>query len=243
MKKLHTHSLFLCIILYLHSIECAPAYTSPYAAECPCISPISVGYSSLQSAMVSSPEADNYGLDGCQAYDNNTGTECAVENPPAFCTSYWCYVDMDVCPINTDLCEADKGARGLRDSKYCRTRDYMPTTYDAYLPATTYYSYSTCGYVDLYPGNSSIKGFHLQAAVTADEFMSYRDPAKPAPLTNGWSGVLPELVYAALNSFMSPAAYLNLTNSWATEQSMKHTNMLNSYTACVYDVGVGNYDL
>merc|ERR1712166_1591559 len=57
--------------------------------------------------MVSSPEADNYGLDGCQAYDNNTGTECAVENPPAFCTSYWCYVDMDVCPINTDLCEAD----------------------------------------------------------------------------------------------------------------------------------------
>ena len=226
------------------------AVTFAFTPECPCMLPSSPRYAELQAALVSTYGfPSNYGLDGCHAYDNNTDNSmvsCRDTNPPAWCSSRWCYVDMNTCPVNTELCEAAHGHRGAQGSPHCRSREHSPSSYGL-LPARVFYSYTTCGNIDNFPGNHSISGYYLQAAVTVDptlEHWAYKDPAVPAVKTNGWTGLVPEFISAVTSDFTSPGSYLNVTGTWATKQALDLVGPGgSSYTACIYDVALGNIDM
>lgn len=68
----------------------------------------------------------------CRSWDQNRHPDCLASEPPSWCTQAWCYVDPCSCGLNT------------------------PPVLSAYLPEAKfqgkpiYYSYATCGSVDMW---------------------------------------------------------------------------------------------
>ncbi|CAE7211876.1 GLR2.2 [Symbiodinium natans] len=206
---------------------------SRLAPECPCIDNSSAVYEQLRNEVEARGLPADYGTQGCKAYDAASCGDNARD-----CASQWCYVDMTLCPLNADLCEAEGGLRGSDSSPHCRSRPHDIT---ALLNLSVYFSFETCGFVNLYDvkrHSASAGGYQLRAVV---------DPFPPWVLErNSTLGVLEyygtsfDFFQEALNLFEPPAA-LQLLPGWATQKSRQLFR--SSYTACVHDVAVGSFDV
>ena len=74
--------------------------------ECPCISSSSSGFEQLQRDLAAVGLPQDYGTQGCQAYDrgaNHGGIDC-LDNAHDYCENKWCYVDADLCSRNREIC-------------------------------------------------------------------------------------------------------------------------------------------
>jgi len=184
----------------------------------------------------------DYGLAGCRAYDDGLPKYGCAQNEAGYCLNPWCYVDMSLCPFDRGMCLAAGGAQGSTDSPHCRTRVHNPTT-DPTIPdnVSFFYSYETCGYINAYDttalaepiaGNQIVAG----AAAWAPWVISTPDAVTGKDV---WGGPTYDFFIEALKVFQ-PYPVVNITG-WATQASMDKFPE-SSYTACVHDVAVGNYD-
>ncbi|CAE7313324.1 GLR3.4 [Symbiodinium sp. CCMP2592] len=209
------------------------------APECPCISNSSAIYEQLRTVLVAGGFPPDYGATGCRAYAAGTSLDgCSGEDAPAHCSNPWCYVDMSVCPVNEDLCHAAGAALGSDISPYCRTR---PRDYTILLNMSVYYSYETCGSVNLYDPTRHSKelGGNILRAVVAP-YPPWVTQRNSSTGNVEYGGPSYDFFQSVLNLF-DPPAQLNLLPGWATEQSLQRFR--SSYTACVHDVAVGNFDI
>jgi hypothetical protein len=111
------------------------------APSCPCITSPSPLLAPLKTALVQSGQADDYGTTGCLPHDAGISEGCEA-NQSSYCLNPWCYVDVDRCAIDEDMCKQAGGVVGSDASPYCRSRRSNPSPI---LAGEYYYSYSTCG--------------------------------------------------------------------------------------------------
>eukprot|EP00439_Symbiodinium_sp_Y106_P060667 s4361_g9.t1 len=180
------------------------------------------------------PQADM--IESIQNHLESRGLPAASR---AWCGNLWCYVDPELCPENEDLCEAAGGAMGSNASAHCRTRKTNPTNF---LNVSARYSYETCGFINRYDMSAlqdPVKGRTLRAAAAAW-----------APWVVSRTNLRNELEYGgpsydfleeALTLF-TPAPTVEIIPGWATQLS-RSVFPESSYTACVHDVAVGNFDI
>ena len=192
-----------------------------------------------EAATVAAGFPATYGLTGCGAHDSNVSQTGCSQNQGAWCGNLWCYVDPELCPENEDLCEAAGGAMGSNASAHCRTRKTNPTNF---LNVSARYSYETCGFINRYDMSAlqdPVKGRTLRAAAAAW-----------APWVVSRTNLRNELEYGgpsydfleeALTLF-TPAPTVEIIPGWATQLS-RSVFPESSYTACVHDVAVGNFDI
>ena len=133
------------------------------ADECPCLGPADSRYAAMRAQLAAAGYPDGYGMEGCKAYDEKSLLMgCHVANPPEFCRKPWCYVDMELCPMDADKCAAQGGLVGSEISPFCRQRDHEVSIVQKDTVAAAahqnltvsqrqaFYSYATCGAVDVY---------------------------------------------------------------------------------------------
>lgn len=228
-----------CMIVFTAWWPVAPAVAIKRGApECPCITSASALFTSLQADLVAANRSEHYGTAGCKAYDeNNTLSGCA-SNEAAFCLNPWCYVDMKLCPINEDLCADAGGKVGIDRSPYCRSRPFHPSTVvsDLY-----HYSYETCGSLDVYDTSAlmdPVAGRVLKIAV--DAWAPWLMRKIDTTGREKYGGVLYDMFSDALTLF-DPAPVEHIVPGWATQGS--RAKFQSSYTACVHDIAVGNFDI
>mmetsp|Transcript_114680 Transcript_114680/g.370567 ORF Transcript_114680/g.370567 Transcript_114680/m.370567 type:complete len:625 (-) Transcript_114680:272-2146(-) len=209
------------------------------APECPCITNVSVHWAALQADLAAAGRPAQYGMGGCRAYDENSTLEGCAQNEHSYCLNPWCYVDTTLCPLNTASCEAAGGTVGGDASPYCRSR---PSSLSVVLNSTLhYYSYQTCGSVNAYDNTAlsePIAGVIVRTAVDAwAPWVLLKD----AP--NGgqeYGGALYDFFMRSIPAF-DPLPVMQLIPGWATPES--RAKFSSSYTACVHDVAVGNFDI
>ncbi|CAE7031211.1 GLR3.4 [Symbiodinium natans] len=204
--------------------------------ECPCITSSSALYSQLRAELTAEGLGADYGTEGCRAYDNENRSRslfgCNGTAQVSQCENPWCFVDMTVCPFSLDRCAAAGAAPGSDDSPHCRTR----RTEDKTILNTSWsYSYETCGSVniDSIRHSVAIGGYVIKIAATA---------WAPWVVERGgeFGGPSYDFFTQSLKLF-DPIPTVRLIPGWATEQSRR--KFASSYTACVHDVAVGNFDL
>ena len=125
------------------------------SVECPCLTATDPRARAIARELADAGYLETYGLGGCKAYDEGNQLQgCHVADPPEFCGKPWCYVDVELCPINEDNCRDEGGIPGSEASPFCRERKHEASVI---LPGTAtastekpYYSYSTCGALDLF---------------------------------------------------------------------------------------------
>ena len=114
----------------------------------------------------------------------------------------WCYVDVEKCPLSKDKCVAAGGVVGSEISPYCRTRQHVQTTVDITASSNLYYSYATCGDLDLWTntGDGSAKfirasgGHNLIVSVPQEDYPPWvfkEELDKEKPIWRGHTGVQP----------------------------------------------------
>eukprot|EP00913_Durusdinium_trenchii_P010950 g10277.t1 len=179
--------------------------------------------------------AADYGLGACAAHDsNNTLYDCTMNAHP-YCTAPWCYVDTSLCQKNNALCVAAGGDI----SPYCRTRS---NTVSPQFNITVAYSYETCGSINHYDIEQlavDVSGHSLKAAIdfTTPWVVERTGPSFPS----GYGGASYDFFIAALNLIEPNVPTVNIVPGWATAGSRALYS--SSYTACVHDVAVGNFDV
>jgi hypothetical protein len=161
--------------------------------------------------------------------------EGCENNQSSYCLNSWCYVDSDLCPIVRSNCLQAGGVIGAGDvSPYCRSRDSRLSI----LIQPHRYSYATCGNINAYDGNGLNKivaNTLVKLAVSAwAPWLVNRGPEE-------YGGPLYDIVIDVMKEYQ-PEPRLNLIHTWATEQS-RAVFPASSYTACVHDVAVGNFDI
>ncbi|OLQ12661.1 hypothetical protein AK812_SmicGene3399 [Symbiodinium microadriaticum] len=107
--------------------------------ECPCIGSSSSDYENLQHDLAAAGFPSDYGIQGCQAYDqgaSHPGIDCS-DNAHDYCQNQWCYVDTSLCPMNREL-------------RICKKNVQQPEASWAVL------SYETCGFLNTYNRYESI---------------------------------------------------------------------------------------
>jgi hypothetical protein len=161
------------------------------AHECPCLNGTESQYASARAALVTLTFPAGYGMEGCKAYDKGLAfTGCSTASPPGHCDKPWCYVDVDKCPMNVNKCIASGGQINGEGSPYCRGRDHEMTVVlkdSIAAAAKPFYSYQTCGAVDVYgPAHMAkiLGAHHLRISVSEDPYAPWvvkgaLDKAKP----------------------------------------------------------------
>lgn len=208
------------------------------AFECPCISNSSFVFASLQAELAAANRSVLYGMQGCKAYDENNSVVGCAENEESFCLNPWCYVDTELCPLSEDACEAAGGIVGGDASPHCRSRPSSPS---AVVNSVSEYSYATCNSVNTYDTsslNAPLAGKIIKVAV--DAWAPWVVMRTHASGSQEYGGALYDFFREALLVF-DPAVQVELVEGWATEAS--RAKFASSYTACVHDVAVGNFDL
>jgi len=165
--------------------------------ECPCLNSSSPATALISAELQALSYAADYGLSGCNKYDlNNPLQGCDVANPPSFCGSPWCYVDMERCPIHMQRCTAAGGVFGSDRSPYCRQREHVQSVIVS--TNVAYYSYTTCGALDTYgPGliKSQAQNRHLRLAVSSDAYPPWTMPTQTVdPERPHWKGLTGALI-------------------------------------------------
>mmetsp|Transcript_54149 Transcript_54149/g.127272 ORF Transcript_54149/g.127272 Transcript_54149/m.127272 type:complete len:653 (-) Transcript_54149:170-2128(-) len=216
----------------------APARSMSGEPECPCVSSNSELIDQLRSELVALGRPSTYGLMGCDVYDANISASDCGSNEEPHCLNPWCFVDMTLCPIHTEKCEAAGGILGSVVSPHCRTR---PHSSRALVNMSAYYSYETCGSVNMYnkSRHSLDVGGHVIRVVV--------DPVAPWILKRNaiarnqeFGGPSYDFFVRTLDLF-EPKPLLSIVPGWATQQSKQ--KFQSDYTACVHDVALGNFDL
>uniref|UniRef100_A0A7S0YRR6 Ionotropic glutamate receptor C-terminal domain-containing protein n=1 Tax=Hemiselmis tepida TaxID=464990 RepID=A0A7S0YRR6_9CRYP len=212
--------------------------------ECPCITGDAELRAKVRPVLEKQGQPLNYGMDGCSAYDLES-TSCEGLDPPAWCTQRWCYVDQDLCPVHKAKCAEAGGTVGSSVSPYCETRQHHASQVIPNSTAPLYYSYSTCDSLNLYDSvtyGSSVAGSTIKAcAVEGNAPFSVPGPVdERKPEWKGLIGLLVDITdYTRKGT--EPNMGLEYIEGWATAAARKlHSS---SYTACVYDVIVGNFDV
>ncbi|CAK9117506.1 unnamed protein product [Durusdinium trenchii] len=209
------------------------------APECPCIDSSHSDYAAISAVVQSWGMAADYGLGACAAHDsNNTLYDCTMNAHP-YCTAPWCYVDTSLCQKNNALCVAAGGVPGSDISPYCRTRS---NTVSPQFNITVAYSYETCGSINHYDIEQlavDVSGHSLKAAIdfTTPWVVERTGPSFPS----GYGGASYDFFIAALNLIEPNVPTVNIVPGWATAGSRALYS--SSYTACVHDVAVGNFDV
>eukprot|EP00961_Rhodomonas_salina_P256576 3467086-Rhodomonas_salina.1 len=211
-------------------------------SACPCLNSSSSQYATVLEWMAANAYPLDYGLAGCRAYDNNSAlTGCDSGNPAEHCAAKWCYVDSDLCPISRTRCEAQGFVVGSFESPYCRERDMSESKK---MPSAVY-SYETCGYLNAYDStriSQLFAGNRIHIAIADSQPYAVKGHIVPSrPDLQGWTGVTVEWLYDIFLSF-APRIEVTTSSEWATAAS-RQVYPGSSYTACVLDVAVGNYDL
>eukprot|EP00281_Chroomonas_sp_CCMP1168_P003090 CAMPEP_0206255184 /NCGR_PEP_ID=MMETSP0047_2-20121206/24106_1 /ASSEMBLY_ACC=CAM_ASM_000192 /TAXON_ID=195065 /ORGANISM="Chroomonas mesostigmatica_cf, Strain CCMP1168" /LENGTH=788 /DNA_ID=CAMNT_0053681555 /DNA_START=61 /DNA_END=2427 /DNA_ORIENTATION=- len=219
----------------------ARSQTNMGAFECPCISaPLST---TIQQALTAAGMLTTYGQEGCKAYDQGAPQYgCNGPSPPSFCPRSWCYIDPATCVMDEAACAAAGGVVGGYVSPSCRDRSMAlsPTIQNF----SIYYSYTTCGNLNTFAPErftDHLRGRNLIVAI--DEVVPWThlgelDPAFPEWM--GWEGAIISTINSIANSF-DPKLNVIIKNGWATNRS--RALFSSSYTACVHDVAVGEFDL
>ncbi|CAJ1438282.1 unnamed protein product [Effrenium voratum] len=212
------------------------------SVECPCVVNGSSAFEELTAGLTALGIDVNYGLNGCQAYDANFSLFGCESNEGLHCLSPWCWVDMSQCPLDAAQCAAEGGVEGSRTSPHCRTRPYTQSPSLQGINVSAFYSYETCGSVNSYSATrlfDQVGGKTILAAAT---------PFSPWLLTKTnslgqevFAGPLYDFFVSALR-LIEPQPNLQILPGWATQQS-RAVFPASSYTACVHDVAVGNFDV
>ncbi|CAE7036079.1 GLR3.2 [Symbiodinium natans] len=210
--------------------------------ECPCISNRS-DLDQLRLDLVAAGHTENYGLEGCAAYDVNDSASGCGSNESPHCVNPWCFVDMNLCPLNVEKCHMAGGMPGSEVSPYCRTRPHLPRTLGN---TSVFYSYETCGSVNMYDStrHSINVGGHVVRVVV--------NPVAPWVLRRTGSGLLQTKEHGGYGGpsfdffirtlvLFEPEPILKILPGWATPQSKQ--KFQSDYTACVHDVALGTFDL
>ena len=164
------------------------------AFECPCLDSSAPAAAPISAALQARGYPANYGLSGCKAYDLNSPLEgCDVANPPSFCGSSWCYVDMDKCPVAMERCTAAGGVFGSERSPFCRQRQHSESVTLRNASLAAYYSYATCGALYTF-GPAHIKNLaqnrHLRIAASSDAYPPWTIPTQTVnPARPHWKGL------------------------------------------------------
>lgn len=214
---------------------------SPGAFECPCLNSSSSAYAAISAAAVAQGLSSTYGLNGCAQYDvGNALFNCDGANPPDFCSNPWCYIDTDVCPKSDDLCIAAGGVPGSNDSPYCRSRDFSSSD----MTSEAWYSYATCGSINVYNVSgltAGVTGHMLQIAVIPAEPWVTETISAVTGLKK-YGGPSYEFFIESIGSIKLNTPAVNIADIFATPES-RAKYPASSYTACVHDVAVGNWDI
>ncbi|CAJ1420381.1 unnamed protein product, partial [Effrenium voratum] len=217
---------------------CAVAFAQE-ALECPCITSASAQYSTVQSQLVIAGYPASYGLNGCGAYDDNLTAGCTGATRESWCANPWCYVDMTLCPVNEELCTAAGGTIGGDQSPHCRDRPYKQSSI---VNASLFYSYETCGSVNTYDMSrltEQVAGRAMRYAIDAyAPWVLLKTNAMGAQV---YGGAIYDFFQSTLTLF-TPMPTANHVDGWATAASRAKFPG-SSYTACVHDVAVGNFDI
>eukprot|EP00931_Biecheleriopsis_adriatica_P076731 TRINITY_DN50412_c0_g1_i1.p1 TRINITY_DN50412_c0_g1~~TRINITY_DN50412_c0_g1_i1.p1 ORF type:complete len:631 (-),score=83.57 TRINITY_DN50412_c0_g1_i1:485-2377(-) len=217
---------------------------SPGAAECPCLnfsSPLAQEALPLVMGMDKALHPQ-YGLDGCQAYDEGRSTkagDCVAMPVPQWCAAKWCYVDKSVCPADEAACEASLcGAQAcmLGDVRnpHCRSRENVRTGFKhaALLALDLSYSYATCGSADLYSFGHVHNYKYLATPLTSPPWSMQMD--------GEWVGVLPEFMNTVVKQLGQSS--ILLAEPGISAESMAAHNR-SSFDACIHDIAIGRLDL
>jgi hypothetical protein len=164
------------------------------AAECPCLTNSSDPvFRAINEELRAKGYAAFYGLSGCQKHDLDNaleGCDHTVSNPPQYCNSPWCFVDVDKCAIDKDRCTSGGGILGSDLSPFCRDREHLPSALVTSTPLA-YFSYSTCGSLNTY-GALQVKELsgeqHLKFAVPPDPYPPWTFTAEVDPAFPHWKG-------------------------------------------------------
>ena len=228
------------------------------APECPCLASSSSPLNAqAAAALVRLGYPADYGQKGCKQYDLKSAKEgCNSANPPEHCSSAWCYVDTEKCPINATKCAEAGGHPGQDILPYCRTREHKRSRVlmgqigdqvicvqgvcrSATMP---YYSYTTCGALDTYKPFVAVDGkYTLKVSVPSDDYVPWVMKGSldtSMPHWKGYRGVLPDALEAAKNDL---GVDLTLRDYFASAQS-KAVFPASSFSACILDVKVGKLD-
>ncbi|CAE7730767.1 unnamed protein product [Symbiodinium necroappetens] len=234
-----TRSLFRALLILLAADT--PSGSGSGAAVCPCINSSSPLYSAYESALVAGGLPATFGLSGCAAHDSNVSMFGCATNALPFCLNPWCYVDMDLCPENRELCEAAGGILGSQASPHCRTRKHNAGGTNI-LNLSEHYSYETCGSRNVYDTSEllePIAGRTIRAAAAA--WAPWVVKRKNLRNEDVWGGPSFDFFKTSLELF-HPEPVIKIIPGWATAASRAKFPE-SSYTACVHDVAVGNFDI
>ncbi|CAK8997640.1 unnamed protein product [Durusdinium trenchii] len=233
----------LCFILHAWFAACGLASGS---FECPCINNSSEGFAQLREKLPEFNVSNDYGLDGCKAYDVGHRNLGCARNALSFCSKSWCYVDVKLCRQNDEKCKDEGDKPGSRASPHCRSRPHVRSNPLSDVTGTeVFYSYETCGNINSYSDDDLFKvhaGNVVAGAVLAwppwvvhEQGIDEKQSEFRGPEYNFFQHVL---------NLFDPDISLNVTLSGYTNQSVAITNDTSGgYSACVYDVAVGNYDV
>mmetsp|Transcript_57709 Transcript_57709/g.135211 ORF Transcript_57709/g.135211 Transcript_57709/m.135211 type:complete len:611 (+) Transcript_57709:37-1869(+) len=211
------------------------------SSECPCITNSSSMYA-VYEALVAGTDGlpASFGLTGCQAYDSNLAKYGCAQNAESYCSNPCCYVDPELCPENKELCEVAGGELGSDVSPHCRTR--RTDVSRSLSNVSGQYSYETCGSVNVYDTselNEPVAARRLRVAATA--WAPWIVTKRNLRGEEEWAGPMYDFLEETLDVF-DPNPGINIVPGWATAESRaKYPE--SSYTACVHDVAVGNFDI
>lgn len=209
-------------------------------AACPCLTAASLLFSSLNTSLINLGYPADYGLKGCEAYDNERrvpDSDCADNSQP-WCAQTWCYVDPALCGLNEEMCRARGEKVGSAKSPYCRS---VPHEQSWILTGDqkALFSYETCGNLQQYDTALITKPCNditLLAAVDAYAPWVASEPEESPP----YGGAIFDFMMTIKVNYM-PQIELTIQPGWATAPSRELFS--STYTACVHDVAVGNFDL
>ncbi|CAE7502544.1 unnamed protein product [Symbiodinium sp. CCMP2592] len=210
--------------------------------ECPCITNSSAKFTQYENALIAGGIRPTYGITGCAAHDSNYSLFGCEQNQESFCQNPWCLVDMDLCPYNRQLCEDAGGTIGSDVSPHCRTRGRNPSS--LLNISDMHYSYETCDSVNDYDPQILVEpvvGRMIRAA--ADAWAPWIVKTTNSMNEEVWGGPSFDFLKASLDqAVFDPKPVLEVVPGWATQQS-RDKYPESSYTACVHDVAIGNFDI
>jgi len=208
--------------------------------QCPCINPFDSNSSDPCNTVRQSDGrcfSASFGAEGCKAYDALETPECLdADEMPRWCSSKWCYVDVNNCNRTT------------WKSQFFPNNDL-------------FYSYGTCGYIDYYslssrraaeflrahtntygklrvafPHVDSSSGYTLVGLTPYDDGRPKVTPGTGVGGTNR-SGSVPVFMDRLLASERIPWEEIPVS------KRSREYSPNSGYTACVHEVAIGNVDM
>jgi hypothetical protein len=247
------------LLVFCAAVVCAQ---EPGAFECLCIKSNNPLVADLSAAAKAKGLPEDYGIAGCKPYDQllpegavgEGGILCSGQGKE-LCAKPWCYVDS-TCSENITSCEAAGGTLGSYKDPSCRSRQKEPTQmFKNTRYANLEFSRATCGNLDTFVLSSVVAtaGRTLQVAMRADARAPYTYPSKPFaedpknPHRKGYEGVHIDMMdeFKLIPSTLSPPLpniMINISTEFGSKESRAKFPK-SSYTACAYDVLLGNKDV